>query len=257
MHNRLPLLFVCWRRTPTILIHGLLWSVLCQVVAFAKYSELQQQGHSVSLAQLAMEWGLAAPGFMALSLLLQWIYQRKPDYATQASAIALGFLLLVVIYLPLEIIYCAWLDMLATRSAISADSLWRYVVAIHRFRWFNELSLIMVIYLASIALSIWQQNSRHRRAWQQSETENLQLQLALERQRLASLRAQLEPHFIFNALSAISALVRRNDTPIAIGGINRLSNLLRYALDASNRDWVSFDEELRFIEDYVALQRLR
>lgn len=230
---------------------------MCQLVAFAKYSELQQQGKSIEFAYLAIKWWLAVPGFIVLSTVLQLTYQYKPDFATKAKPIALGFLLLTAIFLPLEIIYCAWTDIVTMHSPVNFETIQRYIVSIHKFRWFTDVTLISMVYLASIAFSIWQQNRRHERAWQKSQTDNLNLQLALEQQRLASLRAQLEPHFVFNALSAISALVRSSDTSTAIGGINRLSNLLRYTLDASSRDWVNFDEELQFIQDYLALQSLR
>jgi two-component system sensor histidine kinase AlgZ len=83
------------------------------------------------------------------------------------------------------------------------------------------------------------------------------LRLALEEQKLQTLRGQLEPHFMFNALNAISALVRSNSPDLALSGINRLSSLLRYALAASQGEWVTVADELQFTRDYLALQRLR
>jgi two-component system sensor histidine kinase AlgZ len=71
------------------------------------------------------------------------------------------------------------------------------------------------------------------------------------------LRAQFEPHFLFNALNAISALVRDGDRTLALGGIGRLSDLLRYALSASVRNTVTVAAELQFVRDYLDLQRLR
>jgi LytS/YehU family sensor histidine kinase len=62
---------------------------------------------------------------------------------------------------------------------------------------------------------------------------------------------------MFNALNAISALVRGGDSKLALVGINRLSDLLRYALAASVRDTVSVADELQFVRDYLDLQRLR
>jgi LytS/YehU family sensor histidine kinase len=101
-----------------------------------------------------------------------------------------------------------------------------------------------------VAIANWRQSrARHR--------DTLKLQLALEQQRLLALRAQLEPHFMFNALNAISALVRGGDSALALGGINRLSELLRYALAASVRDTVSVADELQFVRDYLDLQGLR
>jgi LytS/YehU family sensor histidine kinase len=85
----------------------------------------------------------------------------------------------------------------------------------------------------------------------------LNLRLALEEQRMLALRAQFEPHFLFNALNAISALVREGDRTLALGGIGRLSDLLRYALSASVRNTVTVAAELQFVRDYLDLQRLR
>jgi two-component system sensor histidine kinase AlgZ len=74
---------------------------------------------------------------------------------------------------------------------------------------------------------------------------------------MLALRAQFEPHFLFNALNAISALVRDGDRGLALGGIGRLSDLLRYALSASVREDVTVAAELQFVRDYLDLQRLR
>jgi LytS/YehU family sensor histidine kinase len=74
---------------------------------------------------------------------------------------------------------------------------------------------------------------------------------------MLALRAQFEPHFLFNALNAISALVRDGDRTLALGGIGRLSDLLRYALSASVRNTVTVAAELQFVRDYLDLQRLR
>ncbi|QNM95974.1 sensor histidine kinase [Chitinimonas koreensis] len=89
------------------------------------------------------------------------------------------------------------------------------------------------------------------------EAENLELHFALEQQRMAALRAQLEPHFMFNALNAISALVRADEKKLAITALSRLSMLLRYALTASDQEWVTLGDEMRFIRDYLELQGLR
>lgn len=104
---------------------------------------------------------------------------------------------------------------------------------------------------------LWRgQRDRDRRN-AQLQAHMLTMQLQLEQQRLAAIQAQLEPHFLFNALTAISALVRAGDQVAALQGIARLSDLLRYALEASRRDWVALSDELGFLSDYLKLQRLR
>ena len=75
-------------------------------------------------------------------------------------------------------------------------------------------------------------------------------------QELRSLRSQLHPHFLFNALTAISAEVGR-DPDQARERIGQLAGLLRYSLDAGRRDAVPLAEELAFVRDYLALESAR
>ncbi|HEX5110431.1 MAG TPA: histidine kinase [Vicinamibacterales bacterium] len=72
--------------------------------------------------------------------------------------------------------------------------------------------------------------------------------------RLASLAARVQPHFLFNTLNAISALIR--DNPVrAERTVERLSSLLRASLDA--RDVIALDQELKLVTDYLEIQRTR
>src|SRR4051812_14069842 len=83
-----------------------------------------------------------------------------------------------------------------------------------------------------------------------------QLQTLLERAQRDLLRTQLQPHFLFNTLHAISALMDR-DVHAARKMITRLSDLLRLALDTDARHEVSLDEEVKFLERYAEIQRIR
>lgn len=86
---------------------------------------------------------------------------------------------------------------------------------------------------------------------------NTQLELRLSELKMQALQAQLEPHFLFNALNSISSLVRIADKKQALKAIRQLSDLLRFAVAASPRKLVNFKEELQFTRDYIDLQRLR
>src|SRR6266566_1621457 len=79
--------------------------------------------------------------------------------------------------------------------------------------------------------------------------------MALEA-RLASLEARLQPHFMFNTLNAISALIQDNPEE-AERTIERLAALLRFALDATERGLVPLDHELKIVTDYVEIERTR
>jgi len=74
--------------------------------------------------------------------------------------------------------------------------------------------------------------------------------------RLASLRGQLNPHFLFNALNSITTLIR-HDPKNAEKAVERLADLLRYALDGGDQSTVSMHEEWEFTQEYLEMQRLR
>lgn len=75
--------------------------------------------------------------------------------------------------------------------------------------------------------------------------------------KLEVLRYQLNPHFLFNTLNAISTLVLKRQTELAEETINRLSTFLRYALDSDPKAEVTLDRELTAIDLYLAIQRVR
>src|SRR5205823_1422378 len=79
--------------------------------------------------------------------------------------------------------------------------------------------------------------------------------MALEA-RLASLEARLQPHFMFNTLNAISALIQDNPDE-AERTVERLAALLRFALDATERGLVPLAHELKIVTDYVEIERTR
>ena len=79
--------------------------------------------------------------------------------------------------------------------------------------------------------------------------------LAVDAQ-LRALRAQLNPHFLFNALHSLGALVR-HDRARAEEALDRLGDLLRYALDEGAGDTVAFADEWAFVRNYLALETLR
>jgi two-component system LytT family sensor kinase len=75
---------------------------------------------------------------------------------------------------------------------------------------------------------------------------------------LAALRGQLNPHFLFNTLHTLTALVRR-DPATAENALERFGDMLRYVLDVkrSARDDVTLGDELEFVRNYLSLEQLR
>jgi LytS/YehU family sensor histidine kinase len=69
-------------------------------------------------------------------------------------------------------------------------------------------------------------------------------------------KAQLNPHFLFNSLNNIDVLIYK-DQDQASAYLNKLSDILRYMLFEAKTDYISFDTEFHFIEKYIALHQLR
>jgi two-component system LytT family sensor kinase len=74
---------------------------------------------------------------------------------------------------------------------------------------------------------------------------------------LRSIRSQLNPHFIFNALSSIQGLINKNDMTGANHYLTEFSSLLRESLKNNDRELVPLDSELRILETYLKLEQLR
>lgn len=70
------------------------------------------------------------------------------------------------------------------------------------------------------------------------------------------LKSQLNPHFLFNALNSIKALITE-DPNQARNAINKLSNLLRRTLNTSGETLINIEEELDLVESYLALEKIR
>jgi sensor histidine kinase YesM len=73
---------------------------------------------------------------------------------------------------------------------------------------------------------------------------------------LNNLKSQLNPHFIFNALNSIRALVDENPTK-SKQAINQLSNILRNSLTFEKKGLTKFDDELKIVKDYLSLESVR
>jgi two-component system, LytTR family, sensor kinase len=84
-----------------------------------------------------------------------------------------------------------------------------------------------------------------------------QLQTGLTQARLEALRAQLNPHFLFNTLNAISVLALKGDRDGVVQMLSLLSELLRLSLDGHLPQAVPLADEIAFIDRYLELQRIR
>ena len=88
------------------------------------------------------------------------------------------------------------------------------------------------------------------------EVNTLKLQSVVKELELKTIKSHINPHFIFNALNSIRALVDENPTR-ARTAITELSNILRSSLQAEKLETVPLERELNIVKDYLALEKIR
>jgi two-component sensor histidine kinase len=97
----------------------------------------------------------------------------------------------------------------------------------------------------------------YRERYREREAQAARLKAQLAQAQLESLKMQLQPHFLFNTLHTISGLVRTNERQPAVDMIAGLSDLLRRALESADEQEVPLREEVKFIELYLDIQKVR
>jgi len=113
--------------------------------------------------------------------------------------------------------------------------------------WFISLVVLSGILLASQAF-----NNRLKRASEQSKVEKRVSELKLE-----ALKAQLNPHFVFNAFSSIQLYILKQDTKNALEYLSKFAKLIRMTLDNSTRSKIRLSEEVEFLGYYLDLEKKR
>ena len=230
----------------------LVWAAISALGALQTYSDNLRIGVDSHYPALLVTWFIEyGVPLIVLATGLSTLLARWPALIARPRNVLALFVGLVFVFQPIQWTYMAWLrGYLPIASLENARQLLLKMLLVG---WFSTTGTFAAI----LAIHYWRQARERELAWQRSQTDMLNLRLALEEQRTLALRAQFEPHFLFNALNAISALVRDGDKTLALGGIGRLSDLLRYALSASMRNAVTVAAELQFVRDYLDLQRLR
>jgi len=118
----------------------------------------------------------------------------------------------------------------------------------------DELLSSLFIYYCILAAG-FMLDSRERLAREREAAAELAGQLA--QAQLVALRHQVEPHFLFNALNAVSGLVREGHNERALETIARMSEFLRHSLHGSNEQQAPLAEELQLARLYLEIQQLR
>lgn len=130
------------------------------------------------------------------------------------------------------------------------------VRALTRFFFLNELLTYAAVLAAGFAREFFLRYQARQEETRELRAHADRLQAQLSEARLQALRMQMNPHFLFNTLHAVSSLVERDPHGVR-RMIARLSELLRYTLEGGSEPEVPLREEIAFLDRYLEIQRIR
>ncbi len=116
----------------------------------------------------------------------------------------------------------------------------------------NTFPSLLLLFIWNCLYFIYHYIEKSRR--QQLDT--LQLESLVKELELKTIKAHINPHFIFNSLNSIRALIDENPVR-ARTAITELSNILRSSMQVDKAETVSFEKELNIVKDYLALENMR
>ncbi|CAM3241121.1 sensor histidine kinase [Rhodothermus bifroesti] len=240
----------------TAVVIWLFWTFLAVLVATGKLLDPRLAAHSAALVQRQVlhvfsefySWALLTPFIFWISRRLTFDRPHWGRRLLMHGAIGVGVALLMEIWVDFLYFYVYQLP-------------WRrgpfdLFAGIRHFWFINELVTYFAVLAAGFARDYFIRYQQRQEETIRLRAQAADLQARLTEARLQALRMQLNPHFLFNTLHAISALVERDPRGVR-HMIARLSELLRYALDESATQEVPLSQELRFLEGYLEIQQIR
>jgi signal transduction histidine kinase len=222
--------------------------VLALAVSGQVYLSMMDHGHSPARLfgwQLGSWgfWGLAAP----LASRLGWQLAGSPRIRRQlVEAVALG-LALTIAHVAVTALFTVWMKpFYPLRTPPLAQA------------FLNQLPslFLMDIFVYSMLVVGGSAYSAHRRA-RQLDLREARLEAELARAQLHALQLEIQPHFLFNTLNSISALIRLKDHDGSLKMLLGLSDLLRTAVERPRDQLVALSVEIEFVKRSVDLQRTR
>lgn len=153
----------------------------------------------------------------------------------------------------------ATLFALAHAVAVTLVNVWRYGLTFSPTTGFVKvLSFGVVIDVLVYGVIVGAVHAlRYYEDARERERQAAALQASLAEARLAGLRAQLNPHVLFNTLNAVSVLAMKGDQDAVVRVVGLLSDILRSCLDDTRGQEGTLADELKLVESYLEIQRIR
>lgn len=220
------------------------WTAIGLSFAFQFYISSAKAGLEVSWKQAVSyslgDWYV----FAALSIPVVWLAGRCPfESGKRARSLAVHLPASLAFSLAYMILR-AWVGRWQSEASF-AEAFQPLLVK----TWHFNLLIYWVIVAVSFAFDYYGK-------FRERELRAAELEKSLAQARLQALHMQLNPHFLFNSLHSISALMHQ-DVEAADRMIVRLGDLLRAALDNSDAQEVMLRDELKFLQSYLEIEQIR
>jgi len=208
-------------------------------------------GASVQFAFTKPDIRVAVLAFLGAGLLFLFTDVLR-SYAKKHGWEKLSF-----IQLGLRILGAVFFMALVSQLLVSVLMLW--VLHIATVEQYSFIALGLYVFQTMVILLLWSMiyfSFQFFRNYKREEVERWRLQAAVKDAELIALKAQINPHFIFNCLNNIRALVLE-DGEKAREAITRLSELMRYSIRLDQAEMVPLERELEVVRDYLELEKIQ
>jgi ligand-binding sensor domain-containing protein len=125
------------------------------------------------------------------------------------------------------------------------------VPPVWRRPWFIISSILF------LAISFFAYIKHREKIYKKKVNEKAMIDKHIAEVEMQALRAQMNPHFMFNSLNSINNFILKNDPDNASGYLTKFSRLMRLILDNSRSEWVLLENELKALELYIELEAVR
>jgi two-component system, LytTR family, sensor kinase len=224
------------------------WSIPAVLAAFEQYMQGRISGEPPSWRWIvfnSVDWFLYALLTPAVLRAGRRLPLRRPHLARNIGFHIIGALALCVIWAGLgTLLRLAIFPIPTAVEALQGFASWTL----------TTLPFGVSVYFAIVGIEhalFYFAEARDR------EMQAIRLEAQLAEARLGALRMQLNPHFLFNSLNAITVLVRDRDTAAATRMLELLSDVLREALRSDAGHETQLQKELAFVERYLAIEQIR
>jgi two-component system, LytTR family, sensor kinase len=233
-----------------------LWTLFGLVLFGQNFTISQRETPAVDWRPLLLCWLTQAYAWALLSLVVRWLSRRIPIAGPQSWR-------RLAYHVPISV-----LSALGSVALVNAAGLWLHIPWYLPDFWaiFSDslaIRLPLDVFTYWLLLGFWEVLRGHEKYRQQkqlalqSALQLSELKTQLATAQLVALKNQLQPHFLFNTLNSIVALVRLQQSAPAEDMLEQLADLLRCVLRDSDAQEVSLGDELEMIRRYISIEQVR